>query len=62
MFSRRTIDNDASSSALFDDFDDVSRLFRHEAVHVFGQMQKSLMIEGIAKVLRKTEEQRNGTS
>ncbi len=58
MFSLRNIDNDASALALLHGFDDSSALFRHEIAYVLGQMQKPATIEGLAKVLRKTDEHR----
>lgn len=58
MFSLRNINSDKSALALLTGFSDSSALFRHEVAYVLGQMERSVTIEGLVKVLENVNEHR----
>jgi hypothetical protein len=58
MFSLRNMNSDDAALALVDGFADSSALFRHEIAYVLGQMQRSVTVEGLSKVLRNKDEHR----
>ena len=58
MFSLRDMNSDASAVALLSGFQDSSALFRHEVAYVLGQMQRSVTIDGLSKVLQDEQEHR----
>lgn len=58
MFKLRDMNCNESAVALLEGLKDSSALFRHEIAYVLGQMERSVTIDGLAKVLMNDTEHR----